>query len=397
MNDQKQSPAEPGIKEESSFLFEFVINFGREKWLVLGFTLFLMVAVAGYSVQLPNIYTAKTLLLPPQQGQSSAGSALAALGVVSMGLGGGVGSKSSEELYVSLLKSESVSDNLIERFELKVRYEAKTIFAARSELAKRVVVTADRKTGLIRVQTQDQDPVFAANLANAYSEELRRVMDRIAITEASQRRLFFERQTTRAKELLAQAELAFKAAQDKYGIDSIDVRALGDLRASSELRAQIMSRDIQIQSMSVFAGPENSDLKRLRSEIAILRAQLEKVEHGSGSVGPISNAALENQRAYREVKYQEALLSGLITQAELARGDEARQAPLVQQVDVARVPDQKSGPNRSSMVLAAGGWGLLLGLVCTWVGRWVLRTSGARRSSPRWRLLRAAWAIRTRK
>jgi tyrosine-protein kinase Etk/Wzc len=222
------------------------------------------------------------------------------------------------------------------------------------------------------------------------------VMDRIAITEASQRRLFFESQTARAKDLLEQAELAFKSAQEKYGIESIDVRALGDLRAASELRAQIMSRDIQVQSMRSFAGPENIDLKRLAAEMVILRAQLEKIERGSGSTGPVSKAALENQRAYREVKYQEALLSGLITQTELARGDEARQAPLVQQVDVARPPDRKSGPNRSSMTLTAGVWGLLLGSILAWAVPWFRRTSGERRSGQRWQGLRAAWAMRAR-
>lgn len=398
MNSPVESRPSARPEGDGSALYGVAIALGQSKWAILGFTVGLMILVALGTLLIPNSYTARSLLLPPQQGQSSAGSALAALGVVSMGLGGAVGVKSPEELYVSLLRSDSVSDALIERFKLKERYDEEKIINARKALAKRVLVTAERKSGLIKVEVEDHEPAFAAELANAYSQELRQLMNRIAITEASQRRLFFEQQAERAKEVLAKAEMAFKDAQAKYGIQSIDVRAQGDIQASSQLRAQIMAREVQLQSMASFAGPENADVRRLASEMRSLREQLNKLETGTGADSPNSEAALANQRAYREVKYQEALLSGLITQTELARGDEARQAPLVQQVDVARPPDIKSGPKRASVTLVAGILGLLLAAAFVLVKQILNGARADASDSPaarRWRSVRAAWKLRS--
>ena len=370
---------------------EWLVVVGKNKWTVLGVDVVFTVSVALSSLLIPNTYSARTLLLPPQQGQSSAGSALATLGILSAGLGGVASMKSSEELYVSLLKSDSVSDRQIERFKLKERYEKKTIVETRVVLARRVVIAADRKSGLVRVEVEDGDPKFAAALANSYSEELRRLMNRIAVTEASQRRLFFEEQAKLAKDALAETELAFKASQEKYGIQSIDVRAQGDIRAASELRAQIMVREVQAQAMRTFAGQENADLRRLMAEIDSLRAQMTKIEHGAGTDSPSSDAALANQRAYREVKYQEAILSGLITQAELARGDEARQAPLVQQVDVAAPPDRRSSPKREQITVAAAVAGLILGLTFVLARHsWRLKKDD-RNFALRWARMRSAW------
>jgi uncharacterized protein involved in exopolysaccharide biosynthesis len=382
---------EPSESGHSFGLFEVAIFLGENKWTILAIDLALTVLVALGSFLIPNTYTARSLLLPPQQGQSSAGSALAALGVLSAGLGSATSMRSPEELYVSLLKSDSVGDGLVERFKLKDRYEKKTVADARAALAQRVVFTAERKSGLIRVDADDRDPVFAAQLANSYSEELRLLMNRIAVTEASQRRMFFNEQARQAKEALAVAELAFKAAQERYGIQSIDVRAQGDIRAAADLRAQIMTREVQIQAMRTFAGPENADVQRLAAEVASLRSQMTRVEHGAGTDVPSSDAALANQRAYREVKYQEAILSGLITQAELARGDEARQAPLVQQVDVAHPPDRKSAPKRGLITIAAAFVGLFLGLAFVIARRYWYVNSLDTRQASRWRRVRDAW------
>ncbi len=367
---------------------------GLEKWTILGIDIAVTVAALLISLAIPDTFTARSLLLPPQQGQSSAGSALAALGVLATGLGGSSSLKTPEELYVSFLKSDSVSDNLIDRFKLGDRYRTKTVVDARKALAKVALITADRKSGLIRVEFEDQDPVFAAQLANAYADELRLLMDRIAVTEASQRRRFFEEQAQRAKSALSAAELAFKEAQEKYGIQSIDVRAQGDLRASADLRAQIMVREIQIKSMRNFSGPENADLLRLMSEVASMRSQLVKVEQGSGPDGSSPEAALANQRAYREVKYQEAILSGLITQTELARGDEARQAPIVQQVDVARPPDRKSAPKRTWITLGTAVGGLVLGAAFVLARRSWRRGQQDPETLRRWREVRDAWRFR---
>lgn len=387
-------PSDDTDSGAASKLVEILITLGRAKWTLLAVDLLVTAAVALGLLMIPNTYTARTLLLPPQQGQSSGGSALATLGILATGLGGVSTLKTPEEMYVSLLKSESVGDVLIERFKLRERYHSDTVADVRKSLARRVSVSAERKSGLILVQVDDREPVFAAQMANAFAEALRGLMNRIAVTEASQRRMFFAEQAEQAKTELAKAELAFKAAQEKYGIQSIDVRAQGDIRAASELRAQVMTREVQIQAMRQYAGPENPDVQRLQAEIGSLRLQLNRMEHGAGIDSPSSGPAMANQRAYREVKYQEAILSGLITQAELARGDEARQAPLVQQVDIARPPDRATSPDRRLIVLLAAVSGLL-GAIAFVLVRKAWRDGGRDPESiQRWQRLRSAWRLR---
>ncbi len=385
--------AEPSRESQVS-ITDLAIIAGSEKWTLFGVAILIPVAALLVSMSVPDTYTARTLLLPPQQGQTAASSALATFGVLSASLGSAAGVKSSEEIYVAFLRSDSISDSLIAKFQLMERYRRTTVIDTRMELAGRTKIVAERKSGMVTVEVDDTDPIFAAALANGFSEELRLLMNRIAVTEASVRRKYFEEQASFAKATLAAAEVAYKAAQEKYGIQSIDIKAQGDLKASSDLRAQIMLREIQAQAMRSYAALENSDLKRLMTEISSMRAQLTKVEQGGGIDGLTSEEALANQRAYREVKYQEAVLSGLITQAELARADEARQAPLVQQVDVAKAPDKKSRPQRRLVVIISMSIGLVLGIVLAF-GRHYLRIrSGRPGSAARRQALRDAWRFR---
>ena len=152
----------------------------------------------GYSFTITPIYTAKTQFLPPQQQQSAAANMLASLGSLG-GLAGAVGGiKNPTDQFLAYMKSVTIQDALIERFKLLERYEAKTKTDARFALTMRVRA-ASGKDGLISVQVDDKDPQFAADLANGHVEELGKLLGKLAITEAQQRRLFLENQLTQAK------------------------------------------------------------------------------------------------------------------------------------------------------------------------------------------------------
>ncbi|MFC5498411.1 GumC family protein [Caenimonas terrae] len=384
-----------GAQGSEISVLEILTAIGEEK-KTIGLFAFVGVGVGlTIALLLPPIYTAKTTLLPPQQNQGGSSAVLASLGALAATAGVAGTVKAPEELYVGLLRTDSVANALIERFKLKERYKASTLDDTRRALNNNSVISADRKSTLISVEASDRDPVFSAQLANAYAEELRRLMTRIAVTEAQQRRLFFEQQMEKAKADYVRAELAVKRAQDKSGLISLDSQTQSIIGAAAQVRGEIVAREVQLQATRPFAGPENPDLKRLLSELGSLRAQLSKIE-GGGIDSPARGAgdsaqALANVRIFRELKYQEAIYSAMLQQFQMAKADEARDAPLVQQVDVAAPPERKSKPRRTPIVFLSMALGLLSGLIVSLVRRVARNGRNDPRTAHRWNDLSSAW------
>src|SRR5450830_676600 len=165
----------------------------------------------GISFAIAPTFTATTKFLPPQQQQSAAASMLASLGALGGLAGAAAGLKNPADQYVAFLKSRTVQDSVVERFKLMDKYESKFKESARTALDANVLI-ASGKDGLITIDASDKDPVFAAQLANAYPEELTQLLGRIAVTEAQQRRAFFEKQLKAAKDNLIKAEVALKTS-----------------------------------------------------------------------------------------------------------------------------------------------------------------------------------------
>jgi uncharacterized protein involved in exopolysaccharide biosynthesis len=340
-------------------VLDILIAIGEEKWVVFGFPLLTTLIALAIAFSMAPIFTAKTVMLPPQQQQSSAASALAGLGALGGLAGSSLGVKTPDELYSAFLKSDSIANALAQRFNLMERLKKKTLTDVRLALAGKVKISGDKKTGLITIEVDDKDPQFAADLANAYIDELHKLLAKLAVTDAQQRRVFLEGQLKQTKEKLALAEVRLRNMQAQSGVVSIDAQAQGAIKATVDLRAQIAQREVQLGALRTFATTENQDVKRLSAELAGLRAQLNRLESGSGRINGDDLKGLETVRAYREVKYQEAVMDALVKQFEIAKVDEAREGPLLQQVDIAYPPERKSRPKRLSMGLI----GLLLGVV----------------------------------
>jgi uncharacterized protein involved in exopolysaccharide biosynthesis len=392
---------EPGAGADDEIsLVDVLTGIGQEKRLVAWVTGVAGLVGLAVALLIPPTFTARTTLLPPQQSQSASSAVAASLGALAATAGLGAAFKAPEELYVGLLKSDSVANDLVQRFNLRDRYEVKLVQDARRALTDRARFTPDRKSSLITVEVDDKDPAFAAQLANAYVEELRKLMTRIAVTEAQQRRLYFEQQIERSKADLARAELAVKQAQEKSGLISLDAQTQSSIITAAQLRAQIVAREVQVRSLQPYAGPENPELRRLLSELAGLRAQLAKIENGPGEAGAAAAAgsngsqALANVRIFRELKYQEAIYSAMLQQLQLAKADEARDAPLVQQVDAAFPPERKSKPRRAVIVLVSVALGLLVGLSWALLRHAMRRANADPASARQWHDLARAWSWR---
>lgn len=395
MNDTHTIPCAPTPDEDEISLLDLATALGEEKATLFAIPLLTTLVAVVVSLLMTPIFTAKTVVMPPQQQQSGAAAALASLGGLAGLAGAAGGIKSPDEMYVVLLGSDSLQNRLIADLKLQERYEAKTLTDARVALKAQVRFSADKKSGLLNIEADDKDPAFAAELANRHVVELRAMLGRLAVTEAQQRRQFYEQQIQQTQDKLTFAEVAFRAAKEKSGMQLTTVLAETGVRASAELRGQIAAREVQLQAMSRFATAQNPETQRIASELSALRSQLNKTEQGSGeskvAASPLHQEAV---KSYRDVKVKEAMLEVLIRQYELARVDEAKEGPLIQQVDVAMPPERRSKPKRAIMVLVAAIAGLFLGVLVAFVRSALKKAQSDSASAGQWLALKKAWSLR---
>lgn len=358
-------------------LLDLLLVLAKHKKLILGLPLTAALLAAGISLLMPNIYTATARILPPQQGQSTAAAMLGQLSALAGAAGSSLSIKNPNDLYVGMLKSRSVADNLIARYKLQARFEKETLDDTRKALEQITRISAG-KDGIIAIEVDDEDPKFAAELANAYVDELHRLTQRLAVTEAAQRRLFFERQLQQTKDSLTQAEVELKKVQQATGVVQLDAQGKAAIEAVAALRAQIAAKEVELAAVRTFATEQNPDYQRLTQELAGLRGQLARFERGGEtsalpSAGRLTEAGLDYVRKLREVKYQETMFELLARQFETAKLDEARNASLIQVLDKAVPPERKSKPKRSLIVIVTA---LATGLVAVILA--FLRESRAR-------------------
>lgn len=386
--------AQEDLVDDEISLLDLAIALGQHKKTLFAFPLVFAVVAIVASLLMTPIFTAKTVMMPPQQQQSGAASALASLGALAGIAGSAAGIKSPDEMYVAFLQSVTLQNALIEKFKLKERYEEKTYFETQKKLKELVKISSDKKSGLISVEADDKDPTFAAELANAHVEQLKHMLGQLAVTEAQQRRVFYEQQMLKTQDALAQAEADFRAAKESSGMQVTAVIAEAGVRASAELRAQIAAREVQLQALSRFATPQNPDLQRISSELSAMRAQLAKQEQGSGGTDKATPTQQAAVKAYREIKAREAMMGVLTAQYESARVDEAKEGPLVQQVDVASAPERKSKPKRALIVIVATLAGLFLGLLVAFIRNALQNAAKDPATAKRFAQLKSVWSLR---
>jgi tyrosine-protein kinase Etk/Wzc len=242
--------------EEEISLLDILIVLVQCRRLILKIAAYTVAIAVIVSLLLPIRYTATTSILPPQQG-SSAGAALMSqlggLGSVASMAGGSLGLKNPNDLQVAMLKSRTVEDAMLDRFHLVELFKVKQRSDARTKLEKVVDIDGSAKDGLIRIAVTDRDPRRAAEMANGYVEEFKKLSATLAVTEASQRRLFFEQQLAQAKDNLANAEEALKKTGQKTGLIQLDSQTRATIELVAELRGEIAAKEVQINGMRSFA------------------------------------------------------------------------------------------------------------------------------------------------
>ncbi|MFC5862381.1 GumC family protein [Acidicapsa dinghuensis] len=363
---------------------------------VTGISLLISLVIAFI---LPKTYKSTTSIMPPDQPGSGA-MMLAALasrspsfGALGTLAGGLLGSHSSGALFVDLLRSGTVSDHLIDRFNLQHVYHKRYRIDTAKRLAHRTKITEDKKSGVITVVVEDRDRVRARDLAQAYLDELNKIVAKTSTSTAHRERVFIEQRLREAQENLEHAEQELSQFSSKSNAIDIQQQTRAMVDAGARVQAELLVEQSGLQSLRQIYGDGNVRVRETQARIASLRSELEKMT-GSTPTEPAGDAGAQissNDNAglypplhqlprlavpyadlYRRVKVQEGVFELLTQQYEMARIEEAKDIPVVSVIDAPGIPEKKSFPPR-----------LLLSLLLTFL-------SFAATSA--WLLFRERWA-----
>lgn len=363
------SPASDSEDDEISLLDLLQVVVENLRLLVLGPIAAGLVAL-GVSYQIPPTYTARTVFMPPQQQQGGAALMMQSLGALGGLAGAAAGIKSPTDQFLAFLKSESVADGMVDRFDLVARYHDNLRVDARASLGARSRFSSG-KEGLILLEVDDTDPVFAADMANGYVSEFKKVLARMAVTEAQQRRAFFEKQLMEASEKLKSAEMALQ--DSGVGLSALKSSPEATISRLAAIQGQVTAQEIRLGSMRGYLAESAPEFKQGLADLAAMRAQLAKIEQSSATP---SKGGSEYLGHYRDFKYYQTLFELFSKQFELAKIDEAREGAVIQVLDVARPPERKSKPKKAELAaITALAVGFLL-LLFVFI-RNALRQTGA--------------------
>lgn len=354
--------------------------------LVIGPLLAGLVAL-GITYLIKPTFTARTVFLPPQQQQSAAASALSSLGALSGLVGAAANIKSPDDQYVALMQSVTVSDRIIDRFDLMKVYDDKYRFEARKDLANNVHISVGKKDGLITVEVDDHSPQRAADMANRYVVELRAMTSHLALTEAQQRRMFFEGQLKQTRDRLTQAQQALQASGFNPGALKAEPKAAAERYA--QLQAQVTAAEVRLQTLRRSLTDTAPEVQQQQTQLDALRAQLGKVEDTAPSEGGPDYIS-----KYRKFKYEEALFDLFSRQYEMAKLDESREGALIQVVDPALPPEWKSKPKRATIALVGTAASFLVLAAIAMIRNSWRRSARLPETAEKMKRLRSAFGMR---
>ncbi len=369
-------------KEDKTVILDYLIIFAKYSRGIIFLSAAVTVLVYLNLLISPNKYTARMRLLPPSQNLTVSSQLIENLGGSSpLGLGGAAGSdlaagvlgfKSASALYEAMMSGDTISKNIIEKFNLRKVYKARYLEEAQKTLGSKTRISVGTKAGVVTVEVVDIDPQRAANIANAYGEELDRLLGRITRNEAQNYLAFLEQERNQANLNFTKTEEALRAFCEKSGVLSMDAQAKVMIQYIAELRALIDAKEVQIHVLRQHATPANYDVIQLQEELKSLKEKLQAVEaKQSQSPGPpeIMMAAskmpavgLEYFRLYREAKFQEALYLLYCKLVELSRLDSTRNFSSVQFIDRASPPERRSNWRLLPALLA----GMVTFLISIW-------------------------------
>src|SRR5881628_2146389 len=331
------------------------------------------------SLLMPKIYESTATLLPSLDSKDGAGlgALLAATGAggaaQSLGISLPGAPATPTDLFVAMLKSRIMADEVIRKLNLRDLYEAKTMQDTRKALEGDTKITVTKEK-VIKITVEAKSPQLASDIANFYVANLDHLNQTLNVSKAGQNRAFIERRLGETQVNLVKAEEALKDFQTKNKTVAVEAQSKAMIEAAAMIQGQITAQEVQLQVMSSYLSPDNPELSRVRSSIEELKKQLYLLESGKGGKGmlpgdrlhpamvTVPGLALDYGRLLRELKVQETLYTLLTSQLEQAKLVEARDTPTVQVLDPAIPAERKSKPSIRLNMVIAGVLALFVGI-----------------------------------
>ena len=357
---------------------------------VAGIGLLLSAVIA---LLIPRRFQSVARLMPPDN-QSTSGLAMAATALTAgaAGLGGIasqlMGFRSTSDLLAGILSSRTSEDKLIQQFDLKKVYGVSRMEDARKVLQARTDISIDRKSQIITITVADtcalpwacESPKRAQAMAQAYIDELNRLVAEVSTSSARRERIFLEGRLQAVNQDLEAAEKEFSQFASKN--TAIDIKEQGKamVDAAATLQGQFIAARSELEGLRQIYADSNVRVRSLQARVAELEDQLQKVggKDDSTSLGkPTPSDSLYPSirklpllgvtyaDLYRRTKVEETVFETLTQEYELAKVQEAKEIPTVKVLDPPNLPEKKSFPPRTLFSLL----GAMLALACgvTWV------------------------------
>jgi len=358
--DKGESMEEKRLRDVGEInLVDYLIALLKHKKMIAKVNIGVAVVTTIVLLLLPDIYRSDARILPPQSSSISSmliGQFLGGLSGMAGALGG---TANPSDVYVGTIQSRTILDGIIDKFGLMTLYDIDNKVDTREKLLDNIEVSADSKSGIVTISVYDKDPKRAANMANAFVEELKKVNTKTVASEAAQRRLYYEGQVNASRAALSKAEEALKKFQDKTGVLQAEDQVKAVVEGIAALRAQIAAKEVEVGVMRTFSTANNPDLQKAEDALSKLKAEEKKLEVGGGGAhdplvptGRMPSLGLEYVRLLRDVKYNEALLELLVKQYELAKMDQGKESTTVSVIDTAIPLDKKDKPKRALWLIA---------------------------------------------
>lgn len=378
MNAKNQTNQTNPSPDEEVNLLDYWRVIWKRRWLIAGLCATAVSAALGISLLMPKIYESTATLLPQMESKEGGLGALLAASAVasgaqSLGISLPGAPATPTDLFVAMLKSRIMADDIVKQFDLKDLFKVKTMQEARKKLEGVTKITVSKEK-VIKITVEAEQPQLAADIANFYVANLDRLNRTLNVSKAGQNRAFIERRLSETQGNLVRAEEALKDFQMKNKTVAVEAQSKAMIEAAAQVQAQIAAQEVQLQVMSSYLSPDNPQLVPIKSSIEELRKQLYMLESGKGGKGmlpgdrlhpamiTVPTLALEYGRLMRELKVQETLYTLLTSQYEQAKLAEARDTPTVQVLDPAVPAEKKSKPSIRLNVMIAGILALFVGI-----------------------------------
>ena len=350
-------PSQISLNEYTISILDYLEAIIHYRHMIAKVTIISAISSVIFSLCLPNIFSATSKILPPQQ------DSYGLMGMM-MGSAGGMGSMAADllgkstpaDMYASILSSDAISDKIIDRFKLMEVYDMKYRVDTYKVLDKRVDISAGKKDGIISITVNDKDPKRASEIANAYVDELDKLTTNMNIAGAGQNRLFYETHLAKAKINLTKAEDNLKAFQSKNKSFDIAEQAKGTIKGVASLEAQLALEEVKLAGLKQVLTDSAQEVKTQQSVVSNIKNQIAKLEgnrQNTSILGIDSVPELGQQylRLMRVFKTQEMIVDLLTKQYEISKITESKESTSIQIIQTARVPDKKIKPKRAFIVL----------------------------------------------